>query len=461
MRTIKKFVGILLVVLISMTFTLTVFAQSYPTVGVITTNSGGHVIVRSAPDENSSKVRLLGSGTTVSVDGITGNWYKVSSSSFSGYVKTEFIVMTGEKVEEVKDNTVVVEKDNQFPKGGKITTKGATLTLRSEPHYIQLSKSPNNYICGMKNGASLTILDGKYKIENHSNGKTYVWYHVQYGQKVGYACLSESGTGYDYIQIEWSTTVSETQDKTTPAWIKTNGSNLYVRSSPQYIDNKIGLFANGTEITVTGNAVSGFYKVTGKLTNGTTVTGYACADYITVNKPNNVSGGQTVNAGGGKTLNVISYKQYNYPYDYVGNSTKSIKSVGCFVTSMAMVHSYNTGTIYTPVTIQKKLSFTGACFYHSSVTNLGYTMKKNTSKSSGYNIEMLKAVYNSIQNGRPAIVCISTAGGSTHYVTVTGYDGNPSNLTAYNFIINDPGSSRNTRLSQPLAGKPIITQAIY
>ena len=149
MRTIKKFVGILLVVLISMTFTLTVFAQSYPTVGVITTNSGRHVIVRSAPDENSSKVRLLGSGTTVSVDGITGNWYKVSSSSFSGYVKTEFIVMTGEKVEEVKDNTVVVEKDNQFPKGGKITTKGATLTLRSEPHYIQLSKSPNNYICGM------------------------------------------------------------------------------------------------------------------------------------------------------------------------------------------------------------------------------------------------------------------------------------------------------------------------
>lgn len=450
MNKFKKIFGLFVVVITILCMGTTAMAAS---VGVVTTNSGGKVMVRKTPDENGAIVKALTSGTTVTVESQTGDWYKISTASVSGYMKCDYVLLTDAKVEDKVDNTQVVVKEGQFPKWGIITTESLPLRLREYPDIN------SRVLTGMAKGASVTVLSGECTVQN-ANGQTYQWYNIQYGTYVGYACLNESSAGYNYITITGSTTTTETQEKTVSGWIRTNGSNLYVRNSPEYTNNKIGLVANGVEVKVTGNPVNGFYKISGTLTNGKSASGYACADYITFTKPNNV-GGYTSTTGGGKTLNVISYKQYNYPNDYVGNSTKSIKSVGCFVTSMAMVHSYNTGTTYTPVTIQKKLSFTGASFYHSSVTNLGYTMKKNSDKSSSYNIEMLKAVYNSIQNGRPAIVCVSTSGGSTHYVAVTGYDGNPSNLTAYNFIINDPGSSKNTRLSQPLAGKPIITQAIY
>lgn len=439
----------ILVLAFILVYAFTVSVAAFPSVGVVSANTAGKVIVRNAPSDDAGIVKTVRVGDKITVEAQVGEWYKISTASISGYIQMEFVILSEEeKVEQAVENTQIVKKEGQFPKWGYVSTASAPLRLRAKPSITSevLTLMPKN--------SDVTVLSGEY-VREEAKGQVYCWFNVQYGTMSGYACLNESSSGYDYITIEGTTTVTEVQDKTTTGWIRTNGANLYVRNSPKYGNNRIGSVANGSEVAVTGNAQNGFYRIAGTLTSGTHTTGYVCADYVTFETPNNIGGGSII-AGGPVALNVMSYKQYNYPNDRVGQSQKSIKSVGCFVTSMAMVHNYHTGKMYTPVTIQNLLSFTGACFYHSSVTNLGYTMEKRIG-----NANSLKTAYNALQQGRPVIVCVSSSSGSTHYVVITGYDGNPTNLTASGFLINDPGSSTNTRLSQAMAKKPTITQVIY
>ena len=52
--------------------------------------------------------------------------------------------------------------------------------------------------------------------------------------------------------------------------------------------------------------------------------------------------------------------------------------------------------------------------------------------------------------------------GSQHYVLVTGYTGSKgTTFSAENFIINDPGSSKRTKLSEYLALFPNLYKLIY
>lgn len=427
------------------------YAANYPSVGIVTTTNGGKVVIRESPSTESKSLKLIESGSEVNVVGKEGEWYKVSFGSGTGYIKDLYIVMTSEAVEVKQDNTQVLKREGNYPVWGVISTvsAGASSNLR-----LREAPSIGAKVMGsMPKGSEIKILSGDYTLQTKGS-KTYAWYHVSFGSYEGYACLSESGVGYDYITITATTTITEVVDKETKGWIKTNGSNLYVRNSPQYTNNRLGSFRNAAEITVKGNPVNGFYKVSGIMANGQYAEGYVCADYVTFRQPAVSSDSIITSTNGGIKLNVISYKQYNYPYDKVGNSSQSISKSGCFVTAFAMMHSYNTGTTYTPVKIQRKLRFEGACFYHDSVRNLGYTFSK-----SGNNNDKLKKAYEALRNGKPVVVCLS--GNSTHYVTIIGFDGNPANIKSSGFIINDPGSSSNTRLSQAMSSKPTITQIMY
>lgn len=59
--------------------------------------------------------------------------------------------------------------------------------------------------------------------------------------------------------------------------------NLYVRSEGRGDAETLGKFTKGQDITVTGEAVAGWYPVTGKITTGKIVSGWSSADYITLN----------------------------------------------------------------------------------------------------------------------------------------------------------------------------------
>ena len=58
----------------------------------------------------------------------------------------------------------------------------------------------------------------------------------------------------------------------------------------------------------------------------------------------------------------------------------------------------------------------------------------------GSESEVLRALYNAINDGHPVVLYVTTGSGSQHWVTVIGYEGvdNPDNLSTDNFIILDP-----------------------
>lgn len=58
----------------------------------------------------------------------------------------------------------------------------------------------------------------------------------------------------------------------------------------------------------------------------------------------------------------------------------------------------------------------------------------------GSESEVLRTLYNAINDGHPVVLYVTTGSGSQHWVTVIGYEGvdNPDNLSTDNFIILDP-----------------------
>jgi glucan-binding YG repeat protein len=148
-------------------------------------------------------------------------------------------------------------------------------------------------------------------------------------------------------------------------------------------------------------------------------------------------------------LDVVSYKQFDSQWASVALGSSTIKSSGCLVTAMAMLHSYTTGTEITPVGMKNMLTFTsgGALASWAQITALGYTVETYDSTVTE---TTLKAVFNQLRNGKPVIMGCKSSSGGQHYVVITGYTGDGSSFTSSMFTINDPGSSKRSLLSEYL-----------
>ena len=158
------------------------------------------------------------------------------------------------------------------------------------------------------------------------------------------------------------------------------------------------------------------------------------------------------------SLNVPSYKQYNYPNTYIG--TKTIKAIGCTLTSCAMAYSYNTRTNTTPDKMKYKLRFSNNDLYWSSLANVG--LSYTGSYNCRINNSIMQTIYNKLRTGRPVVIGGRSYSGGTHWVLIKGYNGNSS--TAFNsnyFTINDPNSSSRTTLAQFLNAYPTILRLVY
>ncbi len=161
-------------------------------------------------------------------------------------------------------------------------------------------------------------------------------------------------------------------------------------------------------------------------------------------------GGSALAAYAPISLNVPSYKQTDERRASVriGNSGKTIGKIGCAITSLAMAESYRTGTRIEPDQMESRLSFNagGALFWPA-----------NYSIPGSITFEQL---YQKLKNGIPVIVGAINANGGTHFAIVKGYDGGDT-LSASGFLINDPGSSSRTRLSQFMAAYPTLYRRVY
>ena len=81
---------------------VSIYAETIPTKGYVSANSG--LNVRKGPSSNSGKVGVLEKGTTVTIVSVSGKWYKISSPK-SGYVFSQHIVVTDSKEVEDEDDS--------------------------------------------------------------------------------------------------------------------------------------------------------------------------------------------------------------------------------------------------------------------------------------------------------------------------------------------------------------------
>lgn len=284
-----------------------------------------------------------------------------------------------------------------------VTTNGGNLNVRSG------ASSSYNVITTLTNKSYLTLIN-----------KVGSWWYVEY-----------QDNKYGYVSASYITGI-----ESTPAKVSTNGGSLNVRTSASTSSAIKTKLPNNEFIVKLYYNNSNWSKI---LYNGNQV-GYVYSAYLSDNstyKPIN--------------LNVVNFKQFDSRWASViiGKSGYTMKQIGCATTSLAMSESYRLGYTITPSSMASKLSYTstGAVYWPSNYKS--YT-------SSNY----LTKMYNLLKEGKPVLIGLKNTSGGQHWVLVTGYTGGNS-LSASNFIINDPGSSTKTRLSEVIANYPYFYKLMY
>ncbi len=287
---------------------------------------------------------------------------------------------------------------------GIVTTSGGSLNVRS-------SASANAQILTtLPKGSYITVIS-----------KSGSWWKVEYA----------SGK-YGYCSSTYITPISSEAAK-----VSTSGSSLNVRTGPSVSYSVKSKLANGKTVI----RLSEYNDFTKILYNGK-YTGYVSSRYL---KKYTDSGTSSV------YLSVPNYKQTDSRWASVtlGSSGKTIGSIGCTTTALAMLESYRTGTSITPSAMSKKLT------YSSSGSLYWPNNYRFITSSNGY----LNKILDLLRNGKPVILGCKKSNGNQHWVVVTGFNG--KSVSASNFTINDPGSSSRATLSQFLSVYPNFYKIAY
>ena len=288
---------------------------------------------------------------------------------------------------------------------GQISTSSSALNIRSSP-------STSASIIGSLPMNSYVML----------LGKTGQWWRVEY----------KSGA-YGYCSNDYIKTVSST-----PATVSISSGYLNIRSGAGTSYSVTAKLNKGDTVLILGSS-NGWYRI---LFDGTK-TGYASANYITENtgSANNTT---TTPPQGYVYLNVPDYKQTDPRWSGVtlGSSGRTIGSIGCTTTCLAMTESFRTKTTIYPDAMSKKLTY-------SSTGSLYWPSNYRTDTSVSY--EKIKSV---LSAGKPVILGLTTSAGSTHWVVVKEISGST-------YYVNDPGSNTRKTLSDVLAKYPNFYKMAY
>ena len=242
------------------------------------TIDGSYVRMRSGASTSSSILGTYNSGTTMTVTGVSGAWYKVSYNGTAGYVHSDYVSLSG------------VTSNGGSTAGSNGSVKGSDVRMRSGP-------GTNYSILGTyQNGTPLTV-----------TGTENGWSKVTIGGMSGYIRSDYvSGGGAD--------------SKT--GYIK--GTGVRMRSGAGTNYSILGTYNNGTPLTITGT--SGNW--TAVTING--VKGYVNSTYVTTTKSDGgtTGGGSTPSGSIGETI-VATAKQYmGAPYVYGGMSPSGFDCSG-------------------------------------------------------------------------------------------------------------------------------------
>lgn len=242
--------------------------------------------------------------------------------------------------------------------------------------------------------------------------------------RIGYA----GGSGYVYAAyIE--------EQHLAVRYVRTYGGNLHVRAAASTASAVIDSLPNTSAVLILG--VEGNFA---RVLLPDERTGYVSRDYLVIAAP--TVGSDAV------ALAVPSYKQYDsrWASRRLPGSGEKLSTHGCAVTALAMAESYRTGETVTPTDILAAEQFTanGAIYWPTTYT---------------WGDASLATVRAALLAGKPVILHVQKANGSTHFVTVYGFTGGA--LDAANFRILDPGSESRTTLADLLAVYPNIVKTLY
>lgn len=217
--------------------------------------------VRSGPSTNNSRINTIGKGTKVEILSTEGGWYKVKIGSQEGYVSAQYVTVSG-------DNA-----GGSSVSSGAGTVNVSALNVRSGP-----STSSQSFGC-VSHGTPVTIIsseNGWYKVNVKVNGKTREGYV--------FAEYITAGSGSGGGQNNSSETPAEGTSGVC------NVSALNIRKGAGTSTAVCGLLKKGNAVSVISKEGE-WYKISATI-NGSKVTGYVFADYITVNG-DVPSGGET------------------------------------------------------------------------------------------------------------------------------------------------------------------------
>lgn len=281
-------------------------------------------------------------------------------------------------------------------KAGVVSTSGSRLNVRSSPS----TSAP--VVTSLSKGSYVTLIS-----------RSGSWWKVEYANgKYGY-CHG------DYISAVSANAVT----------VKTQSSNLNVRSGAGTSHSRVGSLARGETVLVLSSS-GGWSRI---LFHGTK-TGYVSAQYLS-------------SWYGALKLSVPGFKQTDsrWAQVQVGESGKTMAQIGCATTAVAMMESFRTGSAIYPDAMSKQLRYTptGSLYWPEH-----YTVVIN---NSGY----LNGIYSLLQQGKPVLFGGRNSDGKQHWVVIYGYSGGAA-LTASGFLIHDPGSGSRTNLQQLLELFPIF-----
>lgn len=281
---------------------------------------------------------------------------------------------------------------------GRVSTAGGNLNVRSSP-------SASSYIkTSIKNGSLITVLS-----ENGS------FYYVRYGN-----------SSYGYCHKSYVKIISENAVTVNTEW-----GNLNVRTgagTSYSVKDRLGKGEKAVVLSENGSWSEVLYKGN--------KTGYVKSSYLKSipvrNRP--------------VSLAVPYFKQTDSRWSWVeiGQSGKTIGKIGCATTSISMIESFRQGENITPDIMSKRLSYSqsGNVYWPSDY--------KVTLSSDNY----LQKIYSVLKEGKPVLFGAKNKYGSQHWIVITGFRG--GELIPSNFVINDPGSSSRTALSQFLSIYPVF-----
>ena len=241
--------------------------------------------------------------------------------------------------------------------------------------------------------------------------------------------VSGAATGIQAVLDNNSSSYQQWQGKASRKATAYRDADLRIRKGVEYV-------GAGDIVTVLNESDKAYY-VRYPLTRGGTKDRWVDKSAIENVSINNSS--SVVNSDAGLELNVPYYMQTDSKWKNTKIGTKTIGSVGCLLTCLAMKYSYQTGQEVYPDQMKHKLNFSNNCLIWDSIKQHGFIYSENQS----FNNNVMQEIYNALANNKPVIIGNS----NIHWVIVKGYQGNNSNkLSANNFIILDPATQNRKTL---------------